>query len=101
MPSELEDSVNKLFTTIFEFTRMRRSLKGHIMKLLKNMVESHVTLDYNYLLTKNCPLPHNWSNGLKQGLLAQAKLGPKERKATYNVLFENCTSSARDIADFL
>jgi hypothetical protein len=57
----------KIMTQIFGFTRVRKSVMEQCTKIISHVVHSQKNFDYNYYLTKNCPLQSNW----------------KERKAKY------------------
>lgn len=60
-----EKATQELFKKIFEFTRMRPHLKSEAMRHCKHILACHRTLDYNHVLSKNCPLPENWKYNKK------------------------------------
>jgi len=69
--------------------------------MLEHVVRKQKTFDYNYYLTKNCPLPEGWrTDGLKDKLAAKAKESPLARKDVYRTLFDS-ESPTRQVADFL
>lgn len=94
--NQKETSDEKLAETIFEqafgFCRIRRSLKDNVMKMLISMVRNQRKFDYNYYLTKNCPLPEDWK-AKKQEILENAR-DLKKRGAAYRELFEYSSSNA-------
>lgn len=67
--------------------------------LIAYAVKKQKTFDYNYYLTKNCPLLSNWRER-KVKYLEMAKQGPKQRAEVYKELFES-ESKNRHVADFL
>jgi len=70
--------VNKIYKDMFGFTRIRKSVSQNVMKMLNHVVKAQKKFDYNYYLTKNCPLPTDWKNKKKQ-LIEKAKLGGESR----------------------
>jgi hypothetical protein len=68
--------------------------------MLHCVVKKQKQFDYNYYLTKNCPMPDNWKQK-KQELIANAKLGGEHRAKVYKFLNDESTSSVRNVADFL
>ena len=89
----------KIFQEMFGFTRMRKNVKEHIIKMLTHVVENQKKFDYNYYLSKNCPLPEDWKN-LKMELTKQATQGPVERGNVFKKLYD-AESSYRQVANFL
>jgi hypothetical protein len=63
-------------------------------------VKKQKSFDYNYFLTKNCPLPEDWKNK-KQKLIEEAKLGGEHRAKVYKYLNDESTSNYRNVANFL
>ena len=47
---------------MFGFTRMRSEVKEKISKILEHLVKKQRTFDYNYYISKNCPMPDDWKN---------------------------------------
>lgn len=57
---------------------MRKSVRQKCEQMFDHMVKKQRSLDYNYYLTKNCPLLDNWTERKKQ-MLADAQAGPQKR----------------------
>ena len=68
--------------------------------MLVKVVNNQKKFDYNYYLSKNCPLPADWKNKKAQ-LLEKAKLGGAERGQVYKDLYAEGESSNRHVANFL
>jgi len=64
------------------------------------VVKKQKQFDYNYYLTKNCPMPTNWKTK-KEELIASAKLGGTHRASVYKFLNDQSASDNRSVADFL
>jgi hypothetical protein len=62
---ELELS-EKIYNNIFGFTRIRKSLNVGIMNIIKHVIKKQKEFDYNYYISKNCPLPENWREDKKK-----------------------------------
>lgn len=76
-----KETADKIYDEMFGFTRLRGATKTNILSMLEHVVKKQKTFDYNYYITKNCPLPQGWrTEGLKDKLAAQAKEGPIARK---------------------
>jgi hypothetical protein len=54
------EKTSKILEQILGFTRVRKSVKDKVTSLVEFMVRKQRTFDYNYYLTKNCPLLDNW-----------------------------------------
>lgn len=52
--------VNRIFKEIFGFARIRKNVRDLVTKMLHCVVKKQKQFDYNYYLTKNCPMPDNW-----------------------------------------
>lgn len=89
----------KIFQEMFGFTRIRKSVKEHVLQMLVQVVKKQKHFDYNYYLTKNCPLPNDWKNH-KKVMLEEAALGGTHRQAVFKELFLS-ESQYRNVADFL
>ena len=50
----------KIFTNMFGFSRLRKSVKESTLSMITHVIRKQKTFDYNYYLTKNCPLPPDW-----------------------------------------
>lgn len=78
---------------------MRKEVKGNVMKMLEQVVVKQKKFDYNYYLTKNCPLPDDWK-AKKKEMLEKSTKGKVERGSVYKDLFV-ADSAYRQVADFL
>ena len=78
--------VASIYESAFGFCRIRRSLKDNVTKILSAIVKNQKTFNYNYYLTKNCPLPSGWLTGGKAQVYADMK-DPQKRGKVYNTLF--------------
>ena len=67
--------------------------------MLITVVKNQKHFDYNYYLSKNCPMPEDWKNK-KQNMLVEAAKGGKNRQAVFKELFEG-ESAYRSVTDFL
>ena len=56
---------HKIFQEMFGFTRIRKNVKENIIKMLITVVKNQKHFDYNYYLSKNCPMPEDWKNKKK------------------------------------
>jgi Glu-tRNA(Gln) amidotransferase subunit E-like FAD-binding protein len=64
----------KINSQIFGFCRVRKSVMTKVDELILHMVQKQKKFDYNYYLTKNCPLLDDWTAQKKQ-MVQQAKAG--------------------------
>ena len=53
-------------TQIFGFTRVRKSVMESCTKMVETMIQKQRKFDYNYYMTKNCPLLDNWNKRKEQ-----------------------------------
>ena len=68
----------KIFQEMFGFTRMRKTVKDGMIQMLLKVVHNQKKFDFNYFLSKNCPLPDDWKNKKVQ-MLDKARLGGPDR----------------------
>lgn len=80
-----DEIVDKITKEVFGFSRVRKSVKEKVNSMLIHLVRKQKHFDYNYYLTKNCPMPDNWKVK-KQELLAQAKVDKDSRAKVYKFL---------------
>jgi hypothetical protein len=69
-----KEIIDQIFESAFGFCRIRRSLKENIHKILSTMVQKQRKFDYNYYLTKNCPLPNGWYPEIKNQMLSDMQI---------------------------
>lgn len=81
------------------FTRIRKTVKDDLLVMMTKVVENQKKFDYNYYLSKNCPMPSDWKNR-KKHLLEEAAKGGNARGAVFKELYEG-ESQYRQVADFL
>ena len=62
----------KIYTNIFGFTRLRKSLDTGVKNLISFVIRKQKTFDYNYYISKNCPLPNEWRTK-KVAMVAEAR----------------------------
>lgn len=60
---------------MFGFTRIRKTVKESVLNMLITIVKNQKHFDYNYYLSKNCPMPVDWKNKKKTYLEEAAKGG--------------------------
>ena len=58
--TEEPELAKKIFTNIFGFTRLRKSLNTELMNMITHVIRKQKAFDFNYYLVKNCPLPLDW-----------------------------------------
>lgn len=56
---------DKIYEQAFGFTRIRRSLKDNVKKILLAFVKNQLKVNYNYYLSKNCKLPEEWKDKVR------------------------------------
>lgn len=93
----VEKVVDKILTEMLGFNRIRKSVTSKVREMLKTVIERQKKFDYNYYLTKNCPLPQNWKEK-KAALLQQAETD--QRGQVYKYLFEQ-ESSYRHVSNYI
>lgn len=89
----------KISQDIFGFCRVRKQLRQKVVDMVMHVLKHQKKFDYNYYLSKNCPMPRDWKNR-KQYLLEEAAKGGAARGAVFRELYEG-ESSYRQVADFL
>ena len=67
--------------------KIRGCVKAKLIKMLSEVVVKQKNFDYNYYLSKNCPMPDDWNNR-KKFLKAEAAKGGSERGAVYKELYD-------------
>lgn len=95
-----DEIVARIYKEMFGFARIRKSVKDQVTKMLQCVVRKQKKFDYNYYLTKNCPMPPNWKER-KQELIKNASLGGEHRAKVYKFLNDESTSAVNNVADFL
>jgi hypothetical protein len=99
-PGETDtDIVNKIMTQIFGFSRVRKSVQTGITNMLQHVLRKQKKFDYNYYLTKCCPMLDNWKDR-KADFDRAAQASPQQRGQVYKQLFD-ADSKYRQVADFL
>ena len=63
------------------------------------VVQNQKKFDYNYYLSKNCPLIENWKLHKKR-MLKEAAIGGNSRQTVFKELFES-ESNHSDVGNFL
>jgi hypothetical protein len=66
---------SKIYESMFNFNRMRETSRQNVTKLLEHMVRKQRNFNYNYYLSKNCPMPDQWHER-KDALMAKAAESP-------------------------
>ena len=77
----------KIVQDMFGFNRLRKETKENVLKMVQTVVKNQKKFDYNYYLSKNCPLPENWKER-KQELLEKAARGGVDRASVFKELYE-------------
>ena len=76
---------------MFGFTRMRGCVKAKLIEMMSEVVVKQKKFDYNYYLSKNCPMPDDWKNR-KKVLITEAAKGGTNRGAVFKELYEGESS---------
>lgn len=83
-----EDKVNEIYKQIMGFSRIRKELKKQVLKIIETVVDRQAKFDFNYYLTKNCPLPSDWKERKKEITSDRIKNDPAAKKEAYKELFD-------------
>lgn len=89
--------VDNIMKEMLGVTRVRHQVKSKVEEIIRVMLQKQRKFDYNYYLTKNCPLIGNWTEE-KRKMEEMAK-GPN-RGQVYARLFD-ADSKYRQVANFL
>jgi hypothetical protein len=91
---------DKIFRDMMGYARVRSELKGQIYKIIYSMIDRQPKFDFNYYLSKNCPLPEDWKALREKYLGEEPKHDPLLKKQYYQELFTFESSNA-EVANFL
>ena len=81
----------KIVKDMLGFTRVRKQVKEKLIEMFMHVVRKQRKFDYNYYLSKNCPMPADWKNR-KKTLLEEAAKGGASRGAVFKELYEGESS---------
>lgn len=75
---------------MYGFTRIRTATRTHILNIIETLIKLQHKFDFNYYLTKNCPLPSGWKELKNEfSTLERTK---ETRGKVYDVLFKSDSS---------
>nr|O00939.1 RecName: Full=Telomerase reverse transcriptase; AltName: Full=Telomerase catalytic subunit; AltName: Full=Telomerase subunit P123 [Euplotes aediculatus]AAC47515.1 telomerase subunit p123 [Euplotes aediculatus] len=86
------DRAQTIFTNIFRFNRIRKKLKDKVIEKIAYMLEKVKDFNFNYYLTKSCPLPENWRER-KQKIENLINKTREEKSKYYEELFSYTTDN--------
>ena len=53
---------HKIVSDILGYSRIRRTVKEGLTDMFCKVIKNQKKFDYNYYLSKNCPMPKDWKN---------------------------------------
>ena len=78
-------------TGVLGFSRVRKPVKEALIDMFTKVVVNQKKFDFNYYLSKNCPMPDDWKNR-KKYLLAEAAKGGACRGEVFKELYSGESS---------
>ena len=93
------DRAERLFNDIFRVNRVRKELKMNVINILTHMLENIKKFNFNYYLTKSCPLPENWRER-KEVILSHINEDRQAKAKYYEELF-SYTIDNKGVTQFL
>ena len=82
---------HKIVQECLGFSRVRKQVKEALVTMFTKVVLRQKKFDYNYYLSKNCPMTADWKNR-KKYLLEEAAKGGVHRGAVFKELYEGESS---------
>jgi hypothetical protein len=89
----------EIFQEQLGYTRIRRSLRDAVLKIMTTVVTRVRDFNFSYYLQKNAPLPVNWKT--RQAELLELAKDDAQRKLVYRELFEHSNVSNSQVGDLL
>ena len=80
-----------IVTGVLGFSRVRKPVKEALIDMFTKVVVNQKKFDFNYYLSKNCPMPDDWKNR-KKYLLAEAAKGGASRGEVFKELYSGESS---------
>ena len=81
----------KIVQDMLGFSRVRKQVKDSLIEMVSTVIRNQKKFDYNYYLSKNCPMPEDWKER-KKHLLEEAAKGGNNRGAVFKELYEGESS---------
>lgn len=80
------DRAEEVYKEIFKVSRIRKELKNNVINIIAFMLTKVKDFNFNYYLSKSCPLPENWKER-KQKILSMVDKTREEKAKYYEELF--------------
>jgi hypothetical protein len=93
------DRAERLYNQIFKFSRIRKDLKTNLLDILSHMLTKVQDFNFNYYLSKSCPLPENWIQR-KRVIMSNVDRTRDEKAKYYEELFSYTTDNIK-VTQFL
>lgn len=93
------DRAEIVFNDIFRFNRIRKELKNNVINILTHMIEKVKKFNFNFYLSKSCPLPENWKER-KTKIMSHIDESRQDKAPYYEELF-SYTIENKGVTQFL